>query len=181
MASLNASAVLPKPRAASRDTFAKGWRQYACARAQDALTVMQEASPCLLILHPESLLSKNVDGVFARTSILHGKSSQSLTLSIQNSILRLAVCILHPTETQSPSHIQNAKDTPTSYIFSFSKKKKKKKFFLKDTPTITSLRNYNYVIPPTKWPARAPYRALPAIRWPHAGRHLALVTFVHPT
>ena len=39
--------------------------------------VMQEASPCLLILHPESLLSKNVDGVFARTSILHGKSSQS--------------------------------------------------------------------------------------------------------
>ena len=82
-----------------------------------------------------------------------------LTLSIQNSILRLAVCILHPTETQSPSHIQNAKDTPT----------------------ITSLRNYNYVIPPTKWPARAPYRALPAIRWPHAGRHLALVTFVHPT
>ena len=49
--------------------------------AQDALTVMQEASPCLLILHPESLLSKNVDGVFARTSILHGKSSQSLNVS----------------------------------------------------------------------------------------------------
>ena len=73
--------------------------------------------------------------------------------------LRLAVCILHPAETQSPSHIQNTKDTPT----------------------ITSLRNYNYVIPPTKWPARAPYRALPAIRRPHAGRHLALVTFVHPT
>ena len=37
-----------------------------------------------------------------------------LTLSIQNSILRLAVCILHPTETQSPSHIQNTKDTPTT-------------------------------------------------------------------
>ena len=52
-----------------------------------------------------------------------------ISLSIQNSILRLAVCILHPTETQSPSHIQNTKDTPT----------------------ITSLRNYNYVIPRTKW------------------------------
>ena len=26
---------------------------------------------------------------------------------------RHAVCILHPTETQSPSHIQNTKDTPT--------------------------------------------------------------------
>ena len=51
-----------------------------------------------------------------------------ITLSIQISILCLAVCILHPTETQSPSHIQNTKDTPT----------------------ITSLRNYNYVIPRTK-------------------------------
>ena len=94
--------------------------------------------------------------VLVRSSIMY---NTTISLSIQNSILRLAVCILHPTETQSPSHIQNAKDTPT----------------------ITSLRNYNYVIPPTKWPARAPYRALPAIRWPHAGRHLALVTFVHPT
>ena len=37
-----------------------------------------------------------------------------ITLSIQNSVLRLAVCILHPTETQSPSHIQNTKDTPTN-------------------------------------------------------------------
>ena len=37
-----------------------------------------------------------------------------ISLSIQNSILRLAVCILHPTETQSPSHIQNTKDTPTT-------------------------------------------------------------------
>ena len=25
----------------------------------------------------------------------------------------VAVCILHPTETQSPSHVQNTKDTPT--------------------------------------------------------------------
>ena len=52
-----------------------------------------------------------------------------ISLSIQISILCLAVCILHPTETQSPSHIQNTKDTPT----------------------ITSLRNYNYVVPRTKW------------------------------
>ena len=43
--------------------------------------------------------------------------------------LRLAFCILHPTETQYPSHIQNTKDTPT----------------------ITSLRNYNNVISQTKW------------------------------
>ena len=31
----------------------------------------------------------------------------------QNSVLRLAVYILHTTETQSLSHIQNTKDTPT--------------------------------------------------------------------
>ena len=51
-----------------------------------------------------------------------------LLFSYSPQILCLAVCILHPTETQSPSHIQNTKDTPT----------------------ITSLRNYNYVIPWTK-------------------------------
>ena len=38
----------------------------------------------------------------------------------QNSILRLAVCILHPTETQSPSHIQNTKDTPTITSFTIT-------------------------------------------------------------
>ena len=79
-----------------------------------------------------------------------------ITLSIQNSVLRLTVCILHPTETQSPRHILNTKDTPT----------------------ITSLQLCH---PADQMKARALYRALLAIRRPHAGRHLALVTFVHPT
>ena len=73
-----------------------------------------------------------------------------MTLSIQNSVA------LHPTETQSPSHIQNTKDTPT----------------------ITSLQLRH---PADQMEARALYRALRAIRRPHAGWHLALVTFVHPT
>ena len=42
------------------------------------------------------------------------KLKKPISLSIQNSVLRLAVCILHPTETQSPNHIQNTKDTPTT-------------------------------------------------------------------
>ena len=79
-----------------------------------------------------------------------------ITLSIQNSVLRLTVCILHPMETQSPRHILNTKDTPT----------------------ITSLQLCH---PADQMKARALYRALLAIRRPHAGRHLALVTFVHPT
>ena len=79
-----------------------------------------------------------------------------ISLSIQNSVLRLDVCILHPTETQSPSHIQNTKDTPT----------------------ITSLQLRH---PADQMEAPALYRTLLAIRRPHAGRHLAIVTFVRPT
>ena len=44
--------------------------------------------------------------------------------------------------------------------------------------TITSLQLRH---PEDQMEARALYRALLAIRRPHAGRHLALVTFVHPT
>ena len=44
---------------------------------------------------------------------IHSSYGCLVKKKILNSILRLAGCILHPTETQSPSHIQNTKDTPT--------------------------------------------------------------------
>ena len=57
-----------------------------------------------------------------------------ISLSIQNSILRLAVCILHPTSNGnsiSESHLSSEYEGHAHHI--------------------TSLRNYNYVIPRTKW------------------------------
>ena len=78
--------------------------------------------------------------------------------------IRYSPCAyMYPFQFKIPSHIdhrciQNTKDTPTMHY----------------VVTITSSRELRFEL-------LLFISALLAIRWPHAGRHLALVTFVHPT